>query len=269
MAVTANVSMDQSVEIITPLREHRFVESFYDLSSVSHFWFRWRFEAFRKQARDLQIPVDAELRALDVGAGSGVLREQIEAETNWRVDITDLDLAALKRSAPGRGSRLYYDICEKNPRMRDSYDFIIVFDVLEHIESPHAFIESLAFHLRSGGWLFVNVPAMKSLYSRFDQVQGHFRRYDRSSLSREFQDTSFRIKDVRFWGLANVPLLFVRRFLLKFFSGGKTHEEIYRRGFTPPGDVVNRIFGVLMKTEMALTSKPFAGSSLLLAAQKR
>lgn len=62
--------MAQNIEIVTPLQEYQFVESFFDLSSSSHFWFKWRFEAFRRQLRSLKVPLDAELQVLDIGAGA-------------------------------------------------------------------------------------------------------------------------------------------------------------------------------------------------------
>ncbi len=83
--------MAEEVELISPLKDHHFVETFFDLSSKNHFWFQWRFGAFFQQIKILQIPLQSSIQVLDVGAGRGVLREQVEGATNWIVDNTDMD----------------------------------------------------------------------------------------------------------------------------------------------------------------------------------
>lgn len=260
--------MINEVEIITPLQSHHFIESFYELSIESHFWVKWRFEAFLKQLGQLKIPAGGALQVLDVGSGRGTLRNQIEAATDWTVDITDLDYKALQESASVRGRTFYYDILEKRPEWREKYDAIMLFDVLEHIELTGPFIDALQFHLKSRGFLFINVPALPVLFSRYDEVQNHFRRYTIPTLTSEFSASDLRILDIRYWGLLNVPPLLVRRFWLNAFSKGKSDEEIFQMGFAPPSMFINGLFMKLMKLELALPGNRFAGSSILMAARK-
>ena len=257
------------VEVLTPLKQHNFVDAFYELSSESHFWYRWRFEALMRQLRSLELPQNAPWRVLDVGSGKGVLRDQLMKGTDWTVDITDLHYDALTQARPSRGRTLYYDILERKTELKESYDAVIIFDVLEHIESTPEFIDALLFHLKKGGLLLVNVPALMSLYSRFDEIQGHFRRYRKSTLASEFDPFDLEIKDLRYWGLSNVPLLWLRRAWLNFFGSGKSDDEVFRAGFTPPMKLANSLFLSLMKAELALLPKPPAGTSVLLAAKKK
>ena len=260
--------MPQEVEIVSPKQEHEFIETCFELASESHFWFKWRFEAFLQMVKSLHIPIDEPLSVLDVGAGSGVVRTQVEAATSWNVDITDLHLDALRSSAAGRGTTYYYDILEKKPEWKGKYDAIILFDVLEHIESTTEFIEAILFHIKEGGYLFLNVPALPLLYSRYDEVQGHYRRYKIGTLASEFSETPADILDIHYWGWLNLPLLLVRRFWLRFFSQNVSDEEVYRRGFSPPGALVNSIFLKLMSFELLLPRQRLAGSSILLTLRK-
>lgn len=63
------------------------------------------------------------------------------------------------------------------------FDAVLYADVLEHIEDDRGQL-ALAFSLlRPGGFLVVLSPAHQSLYSEFDRSIGHFRRYDRRSLT--------------------------------------------------------------------------------------
>jgi SAM-dependent methyltransferase len=260
--------MVEEVELISPLQDHQFVETFFELSSEGHFWFSWRFRAFLEQIKELQIPLQSGMRVLDVGAGAGVLREQVEAATNWTVDNTDLDYKALQASKKGRGNTFYYDILEKRPDWHEKYDAILLFDVLEHIETTEGFIDAILFHLKKDGYLFLNAPAMPLLFSRYDEVQGHFRRYTMQTLETEFARPPVEILDMRFWGCLNVPLLLMRRVWLHYFSQNKTDEEIFRQGFAPPGKLVNAAFLNMMKLELSFPAQKQVGSSILLAARK-
>ncbi len=257
-----------NIKMLSDGKDRRFIDGFFDLSSKEHFWFQWRFRAFQKQLRDIGIANDSIWKVLDVGAGRGTLRDQVEAATAWNIDISDLDLEGLRRADPARGETLFYNINQRVPDLEERYDAIILFDVLEHIEETRTFIESLLFHLRPGGFLFVNVPAMQRLFCRFDTVQGHFRRYDRRSLKTEFDGFPVSIVDARYWGMLNVPLLYLRRFVLDALSSESSDEEVYRKGFAPPSGIANRTLRSLMRIELALVSRPPFGSSLLTVFRK-
>ena len=260
--------MSDQVEIISSLQPHEFLSVAFELASAEHFWFRWRVAAFLRQLGDVGVSVEENWSALDVGCGAGVVRTQIEEATKWTIDAVDLDYNALKMAQTGRGRIMYYDIIERRPEFHEKYDALILFDVLEHIEHPRPFVEALLFHLKPGGFLFVNVPAMPSLYSLYDSVQGHFLRYDAERLRREFTDFPVTIKDVRYWGLTNVPLALARKIYLKTFFADSDRAQIYQQGFKLPNQFVNQTFLKMMRIETALLKKTPAGSSLLLAAQK-
>src|ERR1051326_4693625 len=200
------VSTENQIEIISPLQSHAFLESWYDLSEESHLWFKWRLEALLDQLRALNIPLDERLKVLDVSCGTGILRSQLEAATSLVIDATDLDYKALGRVKPGRGRTLYYDILEERAGLKESYDIVLLFDVLEHIEQTQPFIKSLLFHLKVGGLLIVNVPALQFLYSRYDEIAGHVRRYNTETLRDELPRFALTVRDIRYWGLINIPL---------------------------------------------------------------
>jgi SAM-dependent methyltransferase len=256
------------VEVITPLQNKPFMESWYELSDESHFWFRWRIRAFLAQLRDLNIPTEKYWNVLDVGCGTGVVRNQVEAETNWSIDATDLDFNALELSRPGRGRTYYYDINERHESMKEQYDAILLFDVIEHVEHTHAFVESLLFHLKTDGYIFINVPAGNYLFSRYDEVQGHFRRYTKPSLLREFEGFPTDVLDVRYWGMSNIPLAALRKVWLQAFAKGRSDEEIFKSGFKPPNSLVNKILAGVMQIESTVIPRPSIGTSLLAVVRK-
>lgn len=241
-----------------------FPDEWYALASADHFWLQWRLRAALLQIDAVGLPRGQPLRALDVGGGMGVLREQLEQATDWIIDLTDLHPSAVEGARRGRGRNLRYDVTEQRPDMLGGYDVVVLYDVLEHVDDPVRFLESLARHLKGGGHLLVNVPALPSLFSGYDVAAGHLRRYRRSSLRAEARPAGFEVRDVRYWGMTLVPLLLLRKLLL----AGRSGPEAIRAGFRPPRPWVNAALLALMRAETAVVRRPPLGTSVLLAARK-
>ncbi len=254
-----------TVEYLASPRDTDFPEEWYDLSAADHFWFVWRLRAFLGQARDLGLALDAPLRVLDVGAGAGVLRDQLEAHSAWTVDIADLNAAALRRARPGRGRTLCYDVTVPDPALLASYDVVLLFDVIEHLTEPRAFLAAAVRHLRPGGHLVVNVPAGQWLFSAYDQAAGHVRRYGPAALRADAGGQELEVRDIRYWGLLLVPLLLLRKTVVR---GGSAEHRV-RRGFDPPGRLAHAALRSLLRLETATLRRPPLGSSLLLAGRRR
>lgn len=253
-----------SVEELSASPEVGFPGEWYDLNSADHFWFNWRIEAALRQFSQCGLPLGAPLRVLDVGGGKGILRDQVEARTAWTVDLVELNRAALDAAAPGRGRHLFYDVRDERPEFAGRYDAAILYDVIEHLEHTRPLLDSVWRHLKPGGHLIVNVPALQVLFSAYDVAAGHYRRYDRPSLSAELPDDSWEIVDTRYWGLTLVPLLALRKILLRDPS-----EETIRRGFGPPSRLAHACLRGLMRAEMAVVPTSPVGTSLLMIARKR
>jgi 2-polyprenyl-3-methyl-5-hydroxy-6-metoxy-1,4-benzoquinol methylase len=266
MASAAPVA-EASIEFVSNVQSVAFPDEWYGLTSPDHFWFQWRLAAALAQVRDVGIPPDEPLRALEVGSGGGVLRDQLETSTRWTVDITDLNLPALQAAHKGRGRHLYYDILEERPQFVGAYDVVIAFDVIEHLDDPRPFTRSLLRHLRPRGHVLVNVPACPSLFSGYDVAVGHRRRYDRRSLAAEFAETDVEVRDIRYWGLTLVPLLLARKLVLAWRP---PDAATIRTGFRPPGPLAHGVLRALMSVDIGLRlAHPPIGTSLLLAARKR
>ena len=255
-----------SFETLSPQVESDFPADWYGtLAGPEHFWMKARMSACLRQLDDLDVPTKEQLTGLEIGCAHGVVQHQLSEVTSWRVDGCDLNRVALEANQSSSGRRMLYDIHDRKPELEERYDFIVLFDVIEHVEDPLGFLASALFHLREGGLVLINVPALRVLYSNYDRAQGHYRRYTRSSLRKELEAAGLRVLDVRYWGLSMVPLLLVRRILTSFLS---RPEEALRVGFAPPTRWLGRILGLLMRAESALLKRPLVGTSALAASQK-
>ena len=65
----------------------------------------------------------------------------------------------------------------------ESFDTIIYIDVLEHIRDDKKEMQKAASLLKSNGHLLILSPANEFLFSPFDKAIGHYRRYNRSTLT--------------------------------------------------------------------------------------
>jgi SAM-dependent methyltransferase len=256
------------VEILSPAAEIAFPDQWYEIMDQRHFWMRWRTRAFLRQCRALSIPTEAPSSVLEIGCGHGILRQMLEAATKWTVDAVDLNAGALFHSAPGRGRTALYNIHDRAPDLAAKYDAIILFDVIEHIDDPVSFIMSALYHLKPGGHVFINVPALRSFYSKFDVAVGHYRRYTKQTLEMELAKAGVRKVDDRYWGLTMLPLLALRKLWLSLRREGPDKATtVVQRGVLPPGKLADAVLTAMMQLETSAIGNPPLGTSLLYVGQ--
>ncbi|MFV8819259.1 class I SAM-dependent methyltransferase [Haliea sp. E17] len=72
-----------------------------------------------------------------------------------------------------------------------TFDYLLTFEVLEHIEDDRAALQQWAQYLRPGGKILLSVPAHQRKFGPSDTVVGHLRRYERQQLRRLLESTGF------------------------------------------------------------------------------
>ncbi len=250
----------QKITFLSPPSDCFMANEWYEFATSDHFWIKWRFEALRRI-----IPKDYIWgRTLEIGCGTGVVREQIEKYYNCTVTGCDLNLKALQMANGYTGPMYFYNIHQRHEDFRESFSTILLMDVLEHIEEPVTFLESVSFHLKPGGRLIINVPALQCLYSQYDKVGGHIRRYNIPSLKNELYLTGFSLESAAYWSLSLIPLLMIRKYILCFYR----KDQIIKIGFQPVSPLIDFILRSLMRIEYLIFSKPPIGTSLIAVARK-
>jgi len=209
-------------------------DDWYGAATLDHFWTQRRFEVLRRVAGGL-IPKASAIA--EVGCGHGLLQRQIEDFYNREVTGFDLNDVALKQTVSRSSPICCYDLLHERPEFENRFDLIFLFDVLEHVSDEDRFLRAVQFHLAPGGNVVINVPALQSMYSKFDQAVGHFRRYDIDSLRRIAQRNGMTVAALSYWGLPLTPLLLVR----KLWLTGGSYEGIISAGFDNRGPAMNRL----------------------------
>ncbi len=244
-----------------------FPDEWYDLSKTDHFWLAWRLRVLERLLSDHGIARDVALRILDIGCGRGLLRTQLENRSRWVIDGADLNQPALDQVSPARGRTMLYDIHERLPSLQNAFDGILLLDVLEHIADDRLFFADAVSHLRLGGWALINVPASPILYSKYDTLVGHFRRYDQRSLTEALIEAvpDFEILEMRYWGFSLLPLAALRKVMIR---STRTPQEAVGRGFDPPAKWMNTALRRLMALETSWLKRPLYGTSLMVLGRK-
>jgi SAM-dependent methyltransferase len=118
---------------------------------------------------------------LDFGAGHGTVTERLAAfGPVTALDASPRCVALLQERLAGHdGIDIVGGVDALDGRR---YGSIVLINVLEHIEDDVAILRELRDRLAPDGKVVLFVPAHRLLYSRFDRMIGHFRRYERSTL---------------------------------------------------------------------------------------
>ncbi|HVZ31019.1 MAG TPA: class I SAM-dependent methyltransferase [Polyangiaceae bacterium] len=148
-------------------------------------------------------------RLLNIGCGSGEYNS-VATGLGLGVIACEPDPAAYElaeRTRPAGCEVRPCGVLELDPT-RDAADFIVMHDVLEHIEDDRRAAAHLARLLRPGGRMVLSVPALSWLFGRHDELLGHYRRYDRQSLRRVLEP-HFSLQTLRYFGVSFIaPCLY-------------------------------------------------------------
>ena len=137
------------------------------------------------------------IKILDFGAGSGEFINRFYKDFK---DFFDLSAVEIDKDLQTKiKCKVYTTLAELKDQ---SVDYIYSCNVLEHIQDDKNIVNILREKLLVGGGIFILVPAKMILYSKMDEVIGHFRRYERDELYNLFYENGFKINYCRYFDFA-------------------------------------------------------------------
>lgn len=95
----------------------------------------------------------------------------------------------------------------KLPFKANSFDVVVGFDVLEHIEDEETALNEWRRVLRPGGKMFLTVPAYQWLWSDHDVSLHHFRRYTKKRLKAKVVQSRFEPAKLSYAIVFSLPLI--------------------------------------------------------------
>lgn len=153
---------------------------------------------------------------LEIGCGIGTFTK-ILLKNGF---VTALDknkryLTIVKRTIISEKLNIAFGNIEKVKFSSMKFDSIVCLNVLEHIENDRKALSNIFYSLKDGGILIVLVPANKILFGTLDENLGHYRRYDKRTLSKFLTEAGFEIIKIRYVNLLGSIGWFVNSRLLR------------------------------------------------------
>ena len=183
-----------------------------------------RFDTIRRDLRTAKPKT-----VLEVGAGEGGLGSWLAAHFTYTGVEPDARsrAAASARLDPGHGQ-----IVEQLDDVGDQqFDAVCAFEVLEHIGEDQKALEQWREYLRPSGWLLLSVPAHQDHYGAADELVGHYRRYEQSTLTGVLNNAGFEVVRLSSYGAGLGQVLqrgrnaLAKRVAGKRVNGSDTPEE--------------------------------------------
>lgn len=121
---------------------------------------------------------------LEIGCGTGGNLRYFAAHFGsvTGVDLAEVAIAHARERVPGQV--FCGDFRTTLNGRWDTYDAVLLADVLEHVDDDRGFLEDVVTRLRPGAVLLITVPANQWLFGPHDVALGHRRRYSRETLGR-------------------------------------------------------------------------------------
>lgn len=200
---------------------------------------------------------------LDIGCGTGRNLEQLKKF--GKIYGLDNSKEAIKFCKKRGLENIRLGQAEKIPFKSGSFDLVTLLDVLEHTDENKTLNEVYRV-LRKDGLLILTVPAFNWLWSRWDEVLHHKRRYSLDNLVRLLRKYSFTITySTYLYSFLVLPALIIRQIKQKLLKTKK-----YSSDFKLSTDFLNKIANAISLIEFKIAQKktiPF-GTTILVVAKK-
>jgi SAM-dependent methyltransferase len=215
-------------------------------------WAKARREIVRQCMKEIITP---DMKILEIGAGYGAMTGMLSSF--GAVSAIEPYADAVSYLQAKFKIKTYQGTFESFNET-ERYDLVTCFDVLEHIEDDNKALSKMAALVNDGGFLVLTVPAYRLLWNRHDEINHHYRRYNRKELIKQIPD-NLSIKKASYFNTFLFPMAIIDKLVL---SKNKRSYSL------DPNTVVNgtlyRIFSA-EKTFLRFFNLPFGTSILLIA----
>jgi len=135
-------------------------------------------------------------------------------------------------------------------------DSMVYVDVLEHIDDDEGEPKTVHETLGKGGKLFIFVPALKKLSTRFDEHLGHHRRYAKLELEDKCRRAGFTVLTSTYFDLVGITPWWVKYKLLRSGTMEPRVVQLYDKYVVPCAKLLESLI------------KPPFGKNVILVAER-
>jgi SAM-dependent methyltransferase len=171
-----------------------------------HWWWEGRRQILRQS-----IAKKDGLKILDIGCGTGetltFLEDFLDKPSLYGVDTSAVAIEFAKKR--GHQNILKVD-AKKLPFKTDTFDYVLLLDVIEHIKDDDSVILEAKRVLRPGGHIIITTPALQIIWSEHDAAQGHFRRYVRRRIRSLATKSRMSIERISYFNFFSPAIIAIR-----------------------------------------------------------
>ena len=193
------------------------VDSYEKNSYKENFWSRARADLIIKTFDDLKIEA-----LLEIGSGHGNVSIPL-MKAGLEVIALEPILGGAEQTAEW-GLMTIHGSLHSIEKLELAFPAIGIFDLLEHIKNPIAFITNMREKLNTGGIIVLTVPAHNWLFSDFDNAIGHYKRYTKNILRNEMREAGFQEISSRYFFVTLVFPAFLFRRLPYIFGRKRSYS---------------------------------------------
>ena len=132
-------------------------------------------------------------KIIDFGAGIGTL--SLIFRNKYKKDPLCIEIDPLNKRYLEKRNLKYYDNLDN---LSKTADLIFSSNVLEHIKDDLQIMKSFNRSLKENGKLYLFVPAKMILWTKLDEIVGHYRRYEISNIKSLALQTGFEIERIHY-----------------------------------------------------------------------
>ncbi len=154
--------------------------------------------------------------------------------------------------------RIHLGRFDESYQTDQSFHWIVMLDVLEHIPNPIAALEKARELLQPDGRMLLTLPAFNLLWTKHDDYNHHITRYNKRLMSQQAAEAGFAVENQHYLYHWTFPAKLLVRLKESFSSKQPQPASL-------PGKIPNAVLKALCQFEQATLTqlRPPFGSSLV------
>lgn len=222
-----------------------------------HWWFVTKKEIILDTIARYQSK-NSDTKVLDVGCGSGLILSALQSVgQTFGMDMSDEAISFSKEIFGGKVEKGF--LPDQIPYPENFFNLITALDVIEHIDQDVDALKALRSLLVDDGKAIITVPAYMFLWSAFDEMNEHKRRYTLTELDTKLVQAGFTVEKITYYNTLLFPVVFVVRMLNNVLKrDGASDVDMPNM---PLNFVLEKIFGI-EKYLLRFMNLPFGVSIL-------
>lgn len=224
---------------------------------------------FSKFLKDVDARSEGKpVKYINVGSGDCFFDLELKHKFKHQTHAVDIGYKGEYLTNDAEHDILRYDSFDKLPAEND-FDYAVMMDSLEYMPDDAEYLRMLASKLKKGGYIFLTLPANKSVFSSHDSLVGNLRRYDTKDIKAISEACSDIFEPVyirKFY----LSLLIVRRLELLFGMKVSKDEKITTGWMHAENSLATRLVCLVLNIDYSVcTALHFNGLSAIAIFKKK